>query len=144
MIETDFTPWASLLGGGLIGTAAVLLMALNGRIFGATGILAGAVFDRRPGDIDWRIALLLGMVTAPLIVRLATGSLPDLQVPVTTPALLIGGVLVGVGVSLGSGCTSGHGVCGIARLSVRSIAATATFMLTTFATVYVVRHLIGG
>jgi len=144
MIETAFTPWASLLGGALIGLAATLLMALNGRIMGATGILAGATLDRRPGETGWRLALLAGMVTGPAAVWLATGAMPAIEVPVSTLALIVGGVLVGIGVTFGSGCTSGHGVCGMARLSPRSIAATLTFMATTFATVFVVRHVLGG
>ncbi len=143
-IETDFTPLAALAGGALIGAASVLLMALNGRIMGATGILAATVFDRRRGDLDWRIALLAGMVSAPALMWAVTGAGPVIEVPVSAAAMLIGGVLVGIGVTFGSGCTSGHGVCGMARLSRRSIAATATFMATTFATVYVARHLIGG
>ncbi|MEW5420663.1 YeeE/YedE family protein [Amorphus sp. 3PC139-8] len=144
MIETDFTPWASLFGGILIGLASVALMALNGRIMGATGILSGAVFDRRPGDVAWRVALLLGMVTGPLVVLAVTGRLPAIEVPVTPTALVIGGFIVGIGVTFGSGCTSGHGVCGMARFSVRSIVATLSFMAATFVTVFVVRHVIGG
>ncbi|WP_018701361.1 YeeE/YedE family protein [Amorphus coralli] len=143
-METAFTPLASLLGGILIGFASVALMALDGRIMGATGILSGAVFDRRPGDTGWRVALLLGMVSGPLVVLAATGSLPAVEVPVTTAALVVGGLIVGVGVTLGSGCTSGHGVCGMARLSLRSIVATLTFMVATFITVFVVRHVVGG
>jgi uncharacterized membrane protein YedE/YeeE len=144
MIETAFTPWASLTGGALIGAGAVLLMWLHGRIMGATGIVGGLMrFDDAP---DWalRAALLLGMVTGPLAVLLLTGAMPAVEVPVSTVMLVGGGLLVGVGASFGSGCTSGHGVCGLARLSPRSVAATATFMATTFATVFVVRHVIGG
>lgn len=144
MTETLFTPYASLSGGALIGLAAVLLMALGGRIFGATGILTGAVMDRRPGDIAWRVALLAGMVTGPLAMLVLTGKLPVIQIPVSTSALIGGGLLVGIGVSFASGCTSGHGVCGIARLSRRSIAATLTFMVTATITVFIIRHVIGG
>lgn len=144
MTETVFTPWASLAGGLLIGAAAVALMALNGRIMGATGILSGAVFDRRKGDTAWRIALLFGMVSGPLAVLAVTGRLPEIGVPVPPSALVAGGLIVGVGVTFGSGCTSGHGVCGMARLSRRSIVATLTFMAATFATVFVIRHGIGG
>lgn len=141
---TEFTPWASLLGGFLIGAASVLLMLLKGRVMGATGILGATVFDRPKGDTAWRVALLLGMISGPAVVALTTGSWPVIEVPVSTTALVIGGLIVGVGVTFGSGCTSGHGVCGMARLSPRSIAATATFMTATFATVFVIRHVIGG
>lgn len=147
-METEFTPVASLLGGGLIGFASVLLMLVIGRIMGATGILTGAMFGgsetRGLHGRDWRLALLAGMMTGPLVVLLATGSMPAIEVPVSMPMLLIGGLIVGVGVTYGSGCTSGHGVCGMARLSPRSIVATLTFMLTTGITVYVVRHVFGG
>ncbi len=141
---TEFTPWASLAGGTLIGLAAVALMALNGRILGATGILAGAVLERKPGDTLWRWVMLAGMVSGPAVVWLFTGTLSVVTVPVGTPALIIGGFLVGIGVSLGAGCTSGHGVCGLARLSPRSLVAVPVFMASTFATVYVLRHVIGG
>ncbi len=141
-MTTTFTPFASLAGGALIGLAAVLLMAFHGRIMGATGILTGAFLPTGPGDRGWRMALLAGMVSAPLVWRLATGGWPVIDVPVPTAALAVGGLLVGVGVTLGGGCTSGHGVCGNARLSPRSIVATLTFMATCAATVFVVRHLI--
>lgn len=142
MTVVNFTPLASLLGGSLIGLAAVLLMLVLGRIMGATGLLAAAIW----GDDDraWRWALIAGMVTGPVLYLTLTGSWPELTVPVSTPSLLIGGVLVGLGVSYGSGCTSGHGVCGLARLSPRSLAATLTFMATTGLTVYLVRHGMGG
>lgn len=140
-METDFTPWLSLTGGLLIGLASVLLMALNGRIMGATGIISGAIFGGQ--DRWWRVALLAGMICGPVLVLLVTGSWPDIQVPVSKPMILIGGFIVGIGVTLGSGCTSGHGVCGMARLSPRSIAATLTFMLTCALTLYVMRHIFG-
>lgn len=140
-METDFTPWLSLTGGLLIGLASVLLMALNGRIMGATGIISGAIFGGH--DRWWRVALLAGMICGPVLVLLVTGSWPDIQVPVSKPMILIGGFIVGIGVTLGSGCTSGHGVCGMARLSPRSIAATLTFMLTCALTLYVMRHIFG-
>lgn len=142
MIETAFTPLASLAGGVLIGLSAVLLMLASGRIMGATGILSGALFG--PGARDWRLALLAGMVSGPLAVLMLTGSFPEIQVPVTTAAMVVGGLLVGIGVSFGGGCTSGHGVCGMARLSARSIVATLTFMVTTGVTVFLVRHVFGG
>jgi uncharacterized membrane protein YedE/YeeE len=143
-METAFTPLASLAGGVLIGLAAVLLMLLHGRIAGATGVLAGALLPAGFADWSWRIAMIAGMVTAPVLVLLFSGAMPLIQVPVSTLALIIGGLIVGVGVTLGSGCTSGHGVCGMARLSTRSIAATLTFMVVTFATVFIIRHVVGG
>ncbi|MBU2532245.1 MAG: YeeE/YedE family protein [Alphaproteobacteria bacterium] len=139
---TTFTPVASLLGGVMIGLAAVLLMLSLGRIAGVTGIVTGMFFPADRSDWSWRAAMVAGMVTAPLLYLAASGSWPELSVPVSSDALVFGGVLVGIGVILGSGCTSGHGVCGMARLSMRSVAATATFMLTTAVTVYVVRHLL--
>ncbi len=143
-MTTEFTPLASLAGGALIGLAAVALMAARGRVFGATGILAGLLSPASSGDWVWRAALLAGMLTGPWVYMAAAGSFPAIDVPVSTPALLLGGLLVGLGVSYGSGCTSGHGVCGLARLSPRSITATLSFMASTAATVYLVRHGIGG
>ena len=142
-METEFTPFASLAGGILIGLAAVLLMLLRGRIMGATGILAGALWPASRYDWNWRVAMLLGMFAGPWIYLSVAGQLPTINVPSSTPLLVLGGVLVGIGVTLGSGCTSGHGVCGLARLSPRSIAATITFMLATGLTVYALRHLWG-
>ncbi len=138
----NFTPLASLFGGSLIGLAAVLLMAAIGRIMGATGILSAAVFAE--DDRAWRWAILAGMVSGPGLYLLLTGNWPEITVPVSTLSLIVGGVLVGIGVSYGSGCTSGHGVCGLARLSPRSFAAVLTFMAATAITVYVVRHVVGG
>lgn len=143
-METVFTPLQSLAGGALIGAAAVLLMATLGRIMGATGILAGLLQPANLSDWSWRAAVLAGMISGPVAIMLATGQLPAVQVPVSTPMLLVGGFIVGLGVTFGAGCTSGHGVCGMARLSPRSIVATVTFMLTTGITVFVIRHLIGG
>lgn len=143
-METPFTPWLSLAGGALIGLAAVLLMGGLGRIMGATGILAGALAPLAEGERGWRLAAILGMITAPSIFLALSGSMPAIEVPVGMPELIIGGLLVGVGVTLGSGCTSGHGVCGLARLSARSLAAVITFMAATALTVFVLRHGIGG
>ena len=144
VIDTLFTPWQSLAGGALIGLASVLLMLTLGRIMGATGILAGVLTPTTHPDTGWRLAVLAGMVSGPLAVLALTGQMPVVQVPVTLPMLLVGGVLVGIGVTYGSGCTSGHGVCGMARLSRRSFAATATFMVTTGITVFVIRHVWGA
>ncbi len=143
-IETVFTPWQSLGGGVLIGVASVLLMLFLGRIMGATGILAGVLTPAAHPDFGWRVAVLMGMVSGPVAVLMLTGQMPVIEVPVSMPMLLIGGLLVGIGVTYGSGCTSGHGVCGMARLSRRSFAATLTFMLTTAITVFVVRHVLGA
>lgn len=144
MIETTFTPYQSLAGGALIGLAAVFLMATLGRVFGATGILAGMVAPDSSSEFGWRLALFLGMISGPAAMLLLTGAMPEVQVPVPLPLLALGGLVVGVGVTYGSGCTSGHGVCGMARLSPRSIAATLTFMFSTGVTVFVIRHVIGG
>lgn len=139
---TEFTPVEAIIGGGLIGIASVLLMGLHGRIAGMTGILAG-ILPPFSADTGWRIAFLLGAITGPLAIFLITGAPVDFVNPVPLWAMVLGGVIVGIGVNYGSGCTSGHGVCGMARFSVRSITATATFMLSTFITVYVVRHILG-
>ncbi len=142
IMETTFTPLASLGGGLLIGCAAVLAMGLLGRVMGATGILAGVLTPTDRSDWSWRAAMLLGMASGPLAVMLLTGQTPEISVPVSTPMLLIGGFIVGVGVTYGGGCTSGHGVCGMARFSPRSIMATVVFMAATFVTVFVVRHVV--
>lgn len=144
VIETAFTPWQSLSGGLLIGLASVLLMLSLGRIMGATGILAGVLTPVAHPDRGWRVAILAGMVSGPLVQMMLTGAMPAVEVPVSMAMLVLGGFLVGIGVTYGSGCTSGHGVCGVARLSRRSIAATVTFMLTTGLTVYLLRHGIGA
>ncbi|THH36846.1 YeeE/YedE family protein [Aliishimia ponticola] len=143
-METTFTPFASLSGGVLIGIASVLLMLMLGRVFGATGVLAGFFSPSSGQDFSWRAALLAGMVSGPLALLLLTGEMPTVQVPVSYPMLMIGGLIVGVGVTYGGGCTSGHGVCGMARLSPRSFVATISFMIATFITVFVVRHLLGA
>lgn len=140
---TEFTPLTSLAGGALIGLAAILLMALHGRIAGISGIIGG-ILPPAAADWGWRAAFLAGAIAAPALIIALTGH--EISFASATPTfwLIVGGLIVGVGVTLGSGCTSGHGVCGIARLSVRSIAATLTFMITTGITVYVVRHIVGG
>ena len=143
-METEFTPWLSLAGGVLIGLSAILLMLVSGRVMGATGILAGLILPVSPSDFSWRAVLLAGMVTGPLLVLALSGEMPPVDIPVPTAMLIAGGLIGGIGVTYGAGCTSGHGVCGVARLSPRSIVATITFMIFTFATVYVARHLIGG
>ena len=143
LIETTFTPVQSLAGGILIGLSAVMLMGFMGRIMGATGILAGVLNPNGWTDWSWRFAVVLGMLTGPLFVWGLTGQMPVVDVPVSTPMLIVGGFIVGIGVTFGGGCT-GHGICGMARLSPRSIAATVTFMIATAVTVYVIRHVFGG
>lgn len=143
-METVFTPYAALGGGALLGLASVLLMAFFGRIFGATGIMVGLFAPGSRSDWVWRVAILAGMVSGPAVIFGLSGAWPTIQVPVSMPMLLIGGFVVGIGVTYGSGCSSGHGICGIARLSPRSIVATLAFMTTTAMTVYVIRHIIGA
>ena len=135
-----FTPWTSLAGGALIGLAAALFILFNGRIAGISDILGG-LLEWPKGDIAWRVAFLLGMVAAPLIYGMVA-QLPTVQIEADTPTLIVAGLLVGIGTRYGSGCTSGHGVCGLSRLSPRSLVATLAFMLGGFATVFVVRHVL--
>ncbi len=139
---TEFTPLLSLAGGALIGLATVLLMLFRGRVLGATGVLAGFLWPTSSGDWAWRAALLAGMISGPVAVFLISGQMPAIDVPVSTLALVLGSFIVGIGVTFSSGCTSGHGVCGLARLSPRSIVATAVFMASTFVTVFFTRHLL--
>ncbi|WFU75865.1 YeeE/YedE family protein [Bradyrhizobium sp. CB2312] len=140
MIATPFTPFASLLGGALIGLSAVLLMWTTGRIAGVSGIAARLFPPYEDREFAGRLAFVAGLVAAPLLVLLVTGRLPAQTIAATTPVLIIAGLLVGFGSVWGSGCTSGHGVCGLSRLSVRSLVATLTFMATGVATVFVIRH----
>lgn len=143
-METAFTPLMSFGGGLAIGLAAVLLMLGLGRIFGATGIMSGAIFFENRDELSWRIALIIGMVLAPGLIFLVTGTAPTIEVPISPIMIIIGGVIVGLGASIGSGCTSGHGVCGLSRLSRRSIIAVPVFMTTAAITVFIVRHVIGA
>ena len=139
---SHFTPWASLAGGVLIGLAAALFVLLDGRVLGVSGIVAGLL--RRPqGDMGWRLALIAGLAAAPLVWALFS-QLPEARFQAGPVLLAVAGLLVGWGTRHGSGCTSGHGVCGLSRLSPRSLAATLAFMASGFATVFVVRHLLGG
>lgn len=135
-----FTPWASLAGGVLLGLASALFILLSGRLLGISGILGGLIRPRS-GDTGWRIAFLAGLLVAPAVWALFVApEAPRIEAGGTT--LLVAGLLVGWGTRYGSGCTSGHGVCGLSRLSPRSLAATLAFMATGFSTVYVVRHLL--
>ncbi len=135
----NFTPLSAALGGGLIGVAAVLFMALHGRIAGISGIAAG-VLAPAAGDWGWRIAFIAGLVAAPFAVWLVSGDLPPFEPVYPLWLTMLGGVLVGFGARLGGGCTSGHGVCGMARLSSRSIAATIVFMATAIVVTFAIRH----
>lgn len=141
MVATAFTPLASLAGGALIGAAAVALMAVSGRIAGISGFAARLLPPYADDGLAGRIAFVLGIVLAPLLVGLVTGQVPVPQIEATSPVLLLGGLLVGFGAVWGNGCTSGHGVCGLSRLSLRSLVATLVFMASAFATVFITRHL---
>ena len=134
-----FTPWAALVGGLLIGLAAALFVLLNGRIAGISGIVGGLLRPQR-GDIVWRLAFLGGLLGAPLIYVLLA-PLPEVRIEAGSLQIIVAGLLVGIGTRYGAGCTSGHGVCGLSRLSPRSLVATLVFMVAGFATVFFVRHL---
>lgn len=134
----NFTPMSAAIGGALIGLSAVWLMASAGRIAGISGILGGAI-TAGSGDRFWRWTFLLGLLLGPLCVGLLRPNLMQAEFPVTGPLLIIGGICVGLGTQLGNGCTSGHGVCGNARLSIRSLLATLTFMAAGVITVIIVR-----
>lgn len=136
----NFTPWTALAGGLLIGLAAAAFVLLNGRIAGISGILGGLLRPAQ-GDVAWRLAFLAGLVGAPLVVALFA-PLPAVRIDAGDGALVAAGLLVGIGTRYGSGCTSGHGVCGLSRLSPRSLVATASFMLAGFVTVFVLRHVL--
>ena len=137
-----FTPWHAVAGGVAIGLATAIFVLFNGRIAGISGILGSLLVPRR-GDIGWRLAFVIGLLGSPLVYA-AFAALPRPQIDAGYGTLVAAGLLVGIGTRYGSGCTSGHGVCGISRLSPRSLAATAAFMLAGFATVFVVRHALGA
>jgi uncharacterized membrane protein YedE/YeeE len=139
----NFTPGSALAGGVVIGLSAVLLMALLGRIAGISGIVRGLI-GPAAGEAGWRTAFLLGLVLGPVLWGVAGGAVPPVEIAAELPVLLAGGLLVGVGTAIGGGCTSGHGVCGLARLSPRSLVATLTFMAVAVATVFVTLHVMGG
>ena len=138
---THFTPWASLSGGVLLGIASAMMVLLSGRILGISGILGGLLAPRT-GDMGWRLAFLLGMGAAPMVFAalMPPELLPVVRIDASEPVIALAGVLVGLGTRYGSGCTSGHGVCGLSRLSPRSLIATLGFMAAGFATVYLLRH----
>ena len=139
----SFTPIPALLGGMILGIAAALYVLLHGRILGISGIVSGLIHPKA-GDRSWRIVLILGLLTAPLLAALFFGIRPVVEVEADWFAVVLAGLLVGFGSQYGSGCTSGHGICGLSRLSPRSLVATLSFMGAGFLTVYVLRHLIGG
>ena len=138
-----FDPVTALIGGALIGLAAALMMLMIGRVAGVSGIVGGLISDRG-SDRIWRLAFVAGLIAAPFLTGLTGYALPTPEMPRTWTLVIIGGLLVGFGSRLGSGCTSGHGVCGIARISPRSIAATLVFMISAMITVAIMRHGIGG
>ena len=136
-----FTPGSALAGGVLIGVAVAMFALLNGRIAGVSGIVGG-LLEPAQGDVGWRAAFVLGLVGAPMVYMLFA-AVPKPQIDAEFGALIAAGLLVGIGTRYGSGCTSGHGVCGLSRLSLRSLAATLVFMGAGFATMFVMRHLLG-
>ncbi len=142
MITTAFTPIASAVGGALIGLSAVLLMSLTGRIAGVSGIAARLFPPYQDNEFTGRVAFLAGLVAAPVVVLVATGRLPSQTIQASPAILTLAGFLVGFGSVWGNGCTSGHGVCGLSRLSMRSLVATIIFMAAGIATVFVARHLV--
>jgi len=139
----NFTPIASLLGGMLIGIAALILLAFNGHIAGVTGVARG-VLTPKQNDTLWRVVFLLGLIVGPFVFQAVSGETIASTITSSTPVLVIGGLLVGFGTSMGNGCTSGHGICGLGRVSKRSMAATGAFMATAIVTVYMMRHVLGG
>jgi uncharacterized membrane protein YedE/YeeE len=144
MTVEGFTPVSALLGGALIGLAAAALYAATGRIAGISGVAGGLLRARGGADAAWRLLFLAGLVAGAGAAALVGGAPPELRIGASWPVLVLGGLLVGYGTQLGRGCTSGHGICGIARVSPRSIAATAVFMVAAAVTVFVVRHVLGG
>ena len=140
---SDFTPVSAAIGGGLIGLSAVLLMLLTGRIAGISGIFAGCL-DLRMNHNGWRVAFIAGLILAPVIAGWVGYAMPAPQMPASWAVVVAAGLLVGFGTRLGGGCTSGHGICGIARLSGRSIAATVIFMFAAIVVVALTRHVLAG
>jgi uncharacterized membrane protein YedE/YeeE len=137
----SFTPIPSLLGGMMLGLAATLYVLLHGRILGISGIVSGLVHPKKE-DWSWRLAFIVGLITAPFLAALFFGILPVIKVDASWLTVIIAGLLVGFGVQYGSGCTSGHGICGLSRLSPRSLVATLSFMTAGFLVVFIIRHLI--
>ena len=142
MTGTEFTPISALIGGSVIGLSAVLMMCFLGRIMGISGIIGGFLSPGNAEEFAWRLPFVGGVIIAPLLYWFAAGNLPKIQTPPDVFIMALAGLLVGFGATLGSGCTSGHGVCGMARLSKRSIVAVLTFMATGFVTVYITQHIL--
>jgi uncharacterized membrane protein YedE/YeeE len=138
----NFTPISAAIGGGLIGLSAVMLMLSTGRNAGISGIFGG-LLDFTGEKKGWRVAFIVGLILAPLIAGLIGHEMPSPQMPASWAIIIAAGLLVGFGTRLGGGCTSGHGICGVARLSVRSVASTAIFMVAAIATVAITRHVFG-
>lgn len=141
---TEFTPFASLIGGAIIGCAAVLLMVANGRIAGISGIVSSLLPPVSGEDYLPKLTFVVGLIVAPLLYQFATGGVVMQTISPNLVLMAVAGLLVGFGSVFGGGCTSGHGVCGLARLSIRSLVATAVFMAVAAVTVFVMRHVIGG
>lgn len=141
---TEFTPWASLIGGAMIGLSAVLLMLWEGRIAGISGIASRLLPPYRDSAFLSRFGFILGIIAAPLAISWINGAPISQTISSNVPLMIVAGLIVGFGAVWGNGCTSGHGVCGLSRLSPRSLIATMTFMATAFVTVFIVRHVIGG
>ncbi len=140
----SFTPLASLAGGVMIGVAALLLMLVHGRVMGVSGILGGLIVPSDKSDVRWRVLFVIGVLAGPFVIMALTGA-PVERTPVASGFTLpIAGFLVGLGTAIGTGCTSGHGICGLARLSIRSAVAVGMFMGTAIVTVYIVRHMLQG
>ena len=136
----NFAPWSAAIGGAVIGLAAALLVLVNGRVAGISGIV-GAMLRPRTGDVAWRVAFVGGLLLSPMVYA-AVAAAPSATIAASYPALIVAGLLVGIGTRFSGGCTSGHGVCGLSRLSPRSLVATLAFMVAGFVTVFVVRHAI--
>ncbi len=139
----NFTPVSAIIGGAMIGIAASMLLVLSGRLAGISGIMAGLLPPKR-GDMDWRILFIAGLLAGTFIYRAVAGEGYEVTFSMGWPAIVAGGLLTGIGTRIGAGCTSGHGVCGIGRLSPRSIVATVTFMAAGAVTVFIARHVVGG
>ena len=138
----NFTPWSAAIGGAVIGLAAALLVLVNGRVAGISGIV-GAMLRPRADDFAWRLAFVAGLILAPTVYAIVAAA-PTVNIAASYPVLIVAGWLVGIGTRFAGGCTSGHGVCGLSRLSPRSLVATLAFMAAGFATVFVVRHAISA
>jgi uncharacterized membrane protein YedE/YeeE len=146
MTIVNFTPLPALLGGALIGLAAAFLLYAKGRVAGISGIAGGVIYPESKDDIGWRLIFVVGLVLGGFMYQLIGlgAGVDHIQAVVSKPMLILGGLLVGIGTQIGTGCTSGHGICGLARRSPRSLVATLCFMASAIVTVYVTRHLIGA